>query len=372
MPKSRWPQIAETLRLRIERGELRPGDRLETEVEIAAANGVSRQTAHRAVGELQRMGLVRRHRRWGTVIADPVTEPRSEVRRTGVALIVDGFAPAYDFPQAALLSGLHEGLTDAHPLTMWDCRGAAEREAELLRRAEEEAAGIVLFPTSHPTTTPVLQALIGRGFPLVLIDRVPKDVLAPAVSSDNEEVTQRAVRMLVGRGHRRIGFLGFDKPHVSAVVERHRAYVRALTESGLEADPALARWFPYELEDGRSNLLEQQVQDALFALVHGPAAATALFCVQDVFAACAIRAAERLGIAVPERLEIVTFNDWPAMMLHRPWLVHRISQRTHDIGLHAAELLRAQIDGHPVEPRHLRIPADLHVADGLTSGPASP
>jgi DNA-binding LacI/PurR family transcriptional regulator len=368
MPKSQWPQIAAAIQDKIISGELKPGDKIDSEADIAARFGVSRPTAHRALGELQRLGLVRRQRRWGTVVME---RPRATTKR--VAFLVDGFSPTHDFPQAALLAGLHEGLTDECALTLWDCRGIPEREAELLTRAQSEAGGIVLYPTCHPSNTPLIQRLVDDGFPIVLLDRLPPGLEAPVVATGNEEVTLRSVKMLLERGHRRIGFVGFEKPDVSAVVERYGAYERALRSAGLEPDPRHIRWFPPELEDGRPHLLAQQIHDALFTLLNAANPITALFCVQDVFSAYILQSCETLNVEIPGQLEIVTFNDWPASLLHRPWQAHRIVQRKHEIGLQAAALLRQQMEGLVPDRTTLRVPADLLIADAWARpGEASP
>jgi DNA-binding LacI/PurR family transcriptional regulator len=78
----------------------------------------------------------------------------------------------------------------------------------------------------------------------------------------------------------------------------------------------------------------------------------------SVFEAC-----ERLGIEVPGELEIVTVNEWPSLMLRRPWDAHRIVRRKYEIGVEAARRLKASIDRQAADPEVVRIPAELYVAD---------
>lgn len=360
MSKTQWPQIAEIIRAKIREGVYQTGDRLASEAEIALEFGVSRPTAHRALAELQRQGLVHRQRRWGTVVT---AAPEGMARVGQVAFIVDGFAPSFDFPQAALLAGIQEGLTDDFALTIWDCRGDPRREVDLLEKAHREAKGIILHPTSHEKATPVIRKLVQEGFPLVVIDRIPEGLVCNAVISDNSEVTHRSVSYLIQAGHRRIGFLSFEKPDVTTIDQRLGGYLGALKQAGIESEPTWIRWFPRELEDGRSHLLMQQVQDALFALVKGPAKVSAIFCVQDVFCAYAIQAAAELEITVPGDLDILTFNDWPSMLIQKPWNVHRIVQRKHEIGRKAAELVRVQMDKARVPVTQQMVEADFLPTD---------
>ena len=56
--KSKYEQIQTELSLQIRQGMLRPGDKLPSEQELAAAYGVSRLTVRQAIGGLVTAGLV--------------------------------------------------------------------------------------------------------------------------------------------------------------------------------------------------------------------------------------------------------------------------------------------------------------------------
>ena len=64
-----WKQIAQSIEVAIADGKLAVGERLPSEVELAAQWRVCRMTAHRAMQELQRRGIVERRRRHGTFVA---------------------------------------------------------------------------------------------------------------------------------------------------------------------------------------------------------------------------------------------------------------------------------------------------------------
>lgn len=359
MQNSRWQEIADKIRGDIESGRLGPGDRLPSDAYLAKLAEVSRATAHRALAELQREGLVRRQRRWGTVVA-----ARQKTTTERVALILDQVALERDFPRADLIGGLHAGLGATRSLLWCDSRLSVDREIQFLHRMSEEADGIISWPTGHPKTTPVLKELVARRVPIVLLDRVPEDLAIDAVTSDSKEATRKAVRFLIERGHRRIAFLSFNKPHVSTVEERVSAYRTVFEEEGLPSE-GLTRLFPAEMEFGDSAVFHQVIKDTLFSLMHGPAPITAAFCVQDMFASALLTSAESLGVCVPDDLEVASYNDWPAMMLHRPWQVHRIVTKAHDMGLAAAEKLQRLISGDfGPGPEVSRIPADFVLAQG--------
>lgn len=348
-----WKDIADAYRGRIEDGTLKEGDRLGSETDIAEEFGVSRPTAHRAIHELQRQGFVTRQRRWGTVVS------HQSARQTGrIALIFDRFAPDVDFPRSDLLRGVHEGLGDDFGMMLYDSKDDAEREAHLLKKLSKECDGIILTPISSPKNTAILQKMVDDGYPIVLLDRIPANLTIDAVVSDNRSAMEKALRTLQERGHHHVAFFAFEKPEFSSLQERYDAY-----KNGTGHDnPGLVRFFARELELN-GNLLHQAVYDAVFTLVNQPEPATAIFSTQDSFAVAIIDVADQLGLRIPEDLEIATFNDWPPMMLRRPWQTHRVVQQTHNIGLEAAVRLRQRIQHRAQEPRIIRVPAEIVLAD---------
>jgi len=357
MSNTSWKSIAEDLTHRIGSGELGAGTRIPSGEEVAANWGVSRHTAHRAIHELQRRGLVVRQRRWGTVVAG-----QTERKVSRITFLVDRFAPAYNFPSTDLIRGIHDGLGEEVQMMLAECKGDPEIEEKQLLRAMAESDGLLLYPTSNPRNTPILRRMSDESFPLVILDRVPEGANCDAVVSDNEEVTLRAIHALESQGHRRIGFFSFHKPDFSSVRERHHAYVAALQEVDLQETSAYTRWFAQEL-DCHPQLFVQAVTDSLFALVKGRSPVTALFCVQDSFAAATLQACDALGISIPGDLELITFNEWPPLMLRSPWATHRIVQRYYEIGRTAATLLLDRAGQPEGERKLLRVPADFFIAD---------
>ena len=66
-----YRRIQEEIRRNIEDGKLQPGEAVESERELAKIHQVSLMTARHALAELQREGLVERHRGSGTFVAPP-------------------------------------------------------------------------------------------------------------------------------------------------------------------------------------------------------------------------------------------------------------------------------------------------------------
>lgn len=75
--RPRYVQLAEDLRDAISRGELRPGDPLPSEPELATRSGMSRTSVRNAIRQLREWGLVRAEQGRGTF----VRSQRTRVRR---------------------------------------------------------------------------------------------------------------------------------------------------------------------------------------------------------------------------------------------------------------------------------------------------
>ena len=360
-----WKSIAAELAARIESGELSPGTRLPSGDQLARELGVNRNATHRAVEELQRQGLVVRRQGSGSLVAE-----RPVKCGYRIALLVDGYSAVHNFPSGDLLRGIQDRIGEESTLAIADSKHDVHLESRQLRRLAREADGILLYATAPEKPTAALAGLLEANYPLVALDRIPHGVSVDAAVTDNRGAVGEIVRALIAQGHTRIGFLGYHKPAFTSVTERFEGYRDALTGAGL-GDPALVRWLPAE-SGADEAMAAQLVEDAILGLRHGADPITALLCAEDGLGCAAVPACERLGITLPDDLELATFIDWHPMTLRTPWNVRRLVQRKYDLGYAAAGLLLDRIasPGRPFET--LRIAADIIPTDADFQEPASP
>jgi len=78
-PVPLYHQVATQLEAAIRSGELKPGDRLENEIEFSERLSVSRPTLRRAIEELVRKGMLVRKRGFGTQIVQPRIDRRADL-----------------------------------------------------------------------------------------------------------------------------------------------------------------------------------------------------------------------------------------------------------------------------------------------------
>lgn len=69
LPEYAWQRVANAVAEQIERGQLRPGDRVPSVHELADAYGVSRGTARHALADLKNRGLTVALTGLGTFVA---------------------------------------------------------------------------------------------------------------------------------------------------------------------------------------------------------------------------------------------------------------------------------------------------------------
>jgi DNA-binding LacI/PurR family transcriptional regulator len=356
---ARWRQISDVLLAKIEEGEYKAGDRLPTSAQLAEQSGVSLLTAHKALDELQRSGYVDRAGRRGTIVTD-----RKKTKTGRIAFIVDQIDFVHNFPRPELLDKIHAGLGGEYNLVICDSKASVEREIELLGQMAEETDGILCWPTGDEKAAPAIAELVAKKTPLVLLDRIPGNVHADAVLTDSVPATEQAAEFLIRRGHKRVALLTFDKPEISTVLERCGTFERIMDQHGILA-PELVRKFPASLEVKDRTHFDQVFHDAIFTLLNAPSPATAILCVQDLLGVAVLKFVEEQGLSIPDDLEVVTFNDWPAHWLGRPWQAHRIAVQPGDMGRTAIGRLLAQIAGDAGEPGTHHIPTMFIPADSL-------
>jgi LacI family transcriptional regulator len=150
--------------------------------------------------------------------------------------------------------------------------------------------------------------LAHRGYPVVLIDAFERPSGIAWVSSQDREGARQAALHLTGLGHRRIAFLsGGAEPYLAR--ERLAGFQQGLQEAGVRPGEVLQGDFtrPSGFHLARRLLRRKQPPTAIFAA-------------SDLMAIGALDAARALGVAVPEQLSVVGFDDISSAAHVRPAL----------------------------------------------------
>jgi LacI family transcriptional regulator len=270
--------------------------------DVAAAAGVSKSTVSRILDErlpqsdsetAQRvrqvaaeLGYIRdisaASLRRGKTMTIGVVVPR--LTDTVMAMLYEALA------QACRRSGqfVIVATTDDEP----DADRAAA-EALLHRRVD----GLVL--STARTGDGFFEELAARRVPYVLALRTNGQSLASI--GDDRLGGYLATRHLLDLGHRRIGLVA-GPAYASTARGRVAGYRQAMAEAGVGVDPGWIVESTFGIDSGA---------DAAEALMRLEPRPTALFAVNDNTAIGALSALQRLGLAVPDDVSLVGYNDIP-------------------------------------------------------------
>ncbi|WP_340688446.1 LacI family DNA-binding transcriptional regulator [Amycolatopsis coloradensis] len=219
--------------------------------------------------------------------------------RTGlVALVI----PEIDSPYFSELAARTVRIAEARGLTVLidQTDGDAERETQLLHGRRSQLVDGVLF--SPWAVAPAELASRTDTAPLVLLGEHDGTAGVDHVAIDNVAAAREATAHLLARGRRRIAAVGSQPRSLNATARQRLAgYREALAEAGLPAEP--------ELEVSVPRLHRADGHQAMLRLLDSPRPPDAVFCFTDELALGALRAAADRGVAVPDSLALVGFDD---------------------------------------------------------------
>lgn len=310
----KYQRILEQLEREVRSGDHLPGARLPSEADLTKRFNTSRITVGRAVRELHRRGLVERRAGSGTFVARadvvpaPPAPPETGPGRPFGLLIpdlgeTDIFEPICQGMAAAPPAGDHALLRGYNPPAETTTR--EEAGWRLCRQYVEQKVAGVFFapfertPTSERSNRRVIAALEEARIPVVLLDRdllpYPGRSRHDLVGIDNRRAGFLACRHLLGRGSRRVAFLGY--PNSAATLDARAAgYREALFQAGMPVEPILIQLLdPNEAAAVRS-FLETARPDAVV-------------CGNDRVAGHLMHTLHALGRHVPQDLRLVGIDD---------------------------------------------------------------
>ena len=173
---------------------------------------------------------------------------------------------------------------------------------------------------------------------------------------DDRQAAIDMTEHLIGRGHRRIGFVSGPGSYAASRARRE-GFQAAMANHGLEVDPALIVEGDFTFDSGRR---------AGGSLLAAPDRPTAIFASNDDMALGVLNAAAALGIPTPAGLAVCGFDDTPSAMLSTPPLT-TIRQPVTEMAAAATRLLLPGVSGSrdPSEPVGYALVERLSTSAGI-------
>ncbi len=218
-----------------------------------------------------------------------------------------------------------------------------ERESQYLSLLmEKQVDGIVMIggrvdlAKPEPALAQELEELAKRVPVLLLNGSLPKTKLN-RVAADQKLGAQLAVQHLIDLGHRDIAVIGgFSK--MTNTQQRLAGFRTAMKDSGLTVHREWVMTEGFSVEKG---------QEFAARLLDSKRRPSAIFCMNDLLAIGALKAAHRAGISVPDQLSIVGYDDIPQATYCIPELT-TVSLLSQETGRQAARTLDKMIAGKKV------------------------
>src|SRR6185312_3206484 len=305
--------------------------------DIARLAGVSKKTVSRVINASPYVQKETRER-IEAVIAEHGYAPDPQARGLAfrrsflIGLVYDNPNPQYVVNmQLGLLDGMRGSgfellvhpCNRASPTFLADLRGFVERQ---------RLFGVVLTPSvSEDERVAELMADIGCAY--VRVASVSVDTPQHMIETRDRLGGEAAAQHLADLGHRRMAFIS-GPPTFRSSRERREGFEAGLAARGLRLEAAYAREGAYTFESGIERARE------LLSIAPRP---TAIFAGNDEMAAGVLQAARQMGVAVPEDLSVVGFDDFEIARRLCPSLT-TIRTPTREIGRLAVERLMGRGD----------------------------
>jgi LacI family transcriptional regulator len=323
------------------------GRRTATLADVAASAGVSASTASRALngrGELSaatRAAVIEAAERLGFQPSPLARSLRTRRTYTVGFVVPDVASPFY----AACLKGAQAVLEDSgYRVMLMDSELSVDGEVAALRTLVNHCVDGLLVATAG-VGRDEFEDLVGSAeTPCVFLDSVVDGAGAGAVTLENEAGIVLLVEHLrQEHGHTRIALLAGSQQETSGI-ERLEAFAAVASPA-----PELIRVGPWTQAAGAAGT------HALLALDPRP---TAIVASSAELGLGCLAACRELGVALPDELALVTFDDPYFGALLEPPLT-AVGYEPADVGRSAAALLVAAMEGEEVERRDVRVPVAL-------------
>lgn len=306
-------------------------------VTIASELGISPATVSRVINN--RTGVSEENRR---LVLKKLREYDFKAnypaqRKPRVAIV--NSAPSFTHYHSEVLAGIFQYMQehDLTPCMIIYNKEGKETLLELLR--DQQCSGVILMiPANFSRELPELAA---SGLPVMLVDESTQIPNVGFIDNDSYSGSLTAARYLLSLGHRDIVYFSSGL-HTLNHLQRYKAYENALREAGLSSCVLQIGFGADEdLQAIRQYLREHRE-------------VTAVMTTNDDLAQLVLKAANDLGIRIPEELSVIGFDDYPMSAYLCPALT-TVCHLNREAGCRAAESIDRYLAANGKSP----LPRDI-------------
>ncbi|MFK7966788.1 MAG: LacI family DNA-binding transcriptional regulator [Burkholderiaceae bacterium] len=212
-----------------------------------------------------------------------------------------------------------------------------KEELSAARRLMERGVdGLVLVGQDHD---PVLMQLLEKtGMPFELTWSLDAEEKCFSIGIDHVAAAAEITQYLIDLGHQKFGVIAGQIDRNDRAAARLRGVRQTLAAAELALPESLVRQTSFTITHGRQVMAELLASGERF---------TAVLCSNDLLAMGAVLEAESQGIAVPEQMSIVGFDDIEFAAQLKPSIT-TMRVPSADIGRQAGQRMLARLAGEPV------------------------
>lgn len=193
--------------------------------------------------------------------------------------------------------------------------------------------------------------LVSEEIPLVLFDRVVDEILCDKVVVDDVGAGYKATTHLIENGRKKIALLTTPS-HVNVGTLRRQGYEKALIDAYIRPNKNLI----VEIDEKKD--IKSQIQKVFKEGID------AVFAVNEIYAANAMRIAKEKGLNIPSEISIIGFTDGLISEYSSPSIT-TIAQHGFTMGIQTVELLIERIENETevYKPKKIVISSDLKIRE---------
>lgn len=195
---------------------------------------------------------------------------------------------------------------------------------------------------------------VAASLPVTLVGRYTRSKVVDSVGVDNAAGAQEAIDYLVAQGHTRIAHIHAGTAGGSP--RRRSGYEKAMRRHGLEEHIRLVK----------GAFTETGGAEAMNEILESGDIPTAVFAPNDMAAIGALEAIDAAGLAIPDDISLVGYDNLALAALPRISLT-TVGQPLVDLGREAVGLVLERLDKGRERARHVVVPPNLVVRS--TTGP---
>ena len=278
----------------IDSNVLIPGALLPSENILADKYNISRSSVRLALQELEAEDRIVKRPGKGTFVRDNtlvVESKTSDVIKT-IGVDIGLSKTENDWYGGKLLNGIEE-VCSTH-----NCRLALAKNYDLKKMRKGFFDGFI-STSMQPDAFEAFERLALLGVYPVLLNRITELENIAYFSVNYRSESEKAVNFLLDKGHQQIGLVSAELDPVVYRL-RYQGYCDAMNSRGLESNAAYCEVPRNKTDEFYGNAIYEFLKSADI---------TAIYLLNGCFAMPLFSAIRRLGIKVPEELEIICFDD---------------------------------------------------------------